>query len=161
HIPFFHDEEPLGGWQGVIEAVHAAGGRMGPQIWHTGGTPSSETGFERAALDTPSGLNAPGQPVGEPMSEEAIADTVAAFAGADAESREIRFDTREIHGQNGYLIDQCFWSATNLRQDGWGLVTFAERSRFTAAVVAAMRAAVGPNYPILLRLSQWKQTDYT
>ena len=62
-IPFFHGEEPLGGWKAVIDAVHAAGGKMGPQIWHTGGTPSSDAKFERSALDTPSGLNAPGQAV--------------------------------------------------------------------------------------------------
>lgn len=161
HIPFFHDEEPLGGWQGVIDAVHAAGGKMGPQIWHTGGTPSSEAGFERAALDTPSGLNAPGQPVGEPMSEEAVADTIAAFARAAADAKALGFDTLEIHGAHGYLIDQFFWSATNLRQDRWGGATIAERSRFAAEVVAAMRAAVGPDYPILLRLSQWKQQDYS
>ena len=36
HIPFFHSEAPLGGWKGVIDAVHQAGGKMGPQIWHTG-----------------------------------------------------------------------------------------------------------------------------
>src|SRR5690348_12808575 len=66
HIPKFHGAEPLGGWQGVIDAVHAAGGKMGPQIWHTGGT-SADPAFERPALDTPSGLNAPDQPVGEAM----------------------------------------------------------------------------------------------
>src|SRR5690606_5440818 len=64
HIPFFHGKEPLGGWKGVIDAVHAAGGKMGPQIWHTGGVPTNDPGFERPALDTPSGLNAPGQLAG-------------------------------------------------------------------------------------------------
>ena len=90
HIPFFHGKEPLGGWKGVIDAVHAAGGKMGPQIWHTGGVPTNDPGFERPALDTPSGLNAPGQLAGEPMSEEAIADTVAAFARAAADARAPR-----------------------------------------------------------------------
>jgi len=159
HIPLFHSEEPLGGWQSVIEAVHQAGGRMGPQLWHTGGT-TADPAFERAALDTPSGLNAPDQPVGEPMSEEAIADTVAAFARAAADARALGFDTFEIHGAHGYLIDQFFWSGTNRREDRYGGATIAERARFAGEVVAAMRAAVGPDFPILLRVSQWKQQDY-
>jgi len=160
HIPFFHGEEPLGGWQGVIDAVHSAGGKMGPQIWHTGGVPSSDDDFVRTALDTPSGLNAPGQSVGEPMSEEAIADTVAAFGRAAADAKTLGFDTFEIHGAHGYLIDQFFWPDTNLRGDRYGGASIAERSRFAAEVVAATREAVGPDYPILLRLSQWKQQDY-
>jgi 2,4-dienoyl-CoA reductase-like NADH-dependent reductase (Old Yellow Enzyme family) len=161
HIPLFHGEEPLGGWQGVIDAVHAAGGKMGPQIWHTGGVPSSDGAFARTALDTPSGLNAPGQAVGDPMSEEAIADTVAAFARAAADAKALGFDTFEIHGAHGYLIDQFFWPDTNLRTDRYGGATISARSRFAAEVVAATRQAVGPDYPILLRVSQWKQQDYT
>ncbi len=159
-IPFFHGEAPLGGWRGVIEAVHEAGGKMGPQIWHTGGTPTSDADFERPPLDTPSGLNAPGEPAGEPMSEEDIADTVAAFARAAVDARSLGFDTLEIHGAHGYLIDQFFWAGTNRRADRYGGATIAERSRFAAEVVAAIRAAVGPDFPILLRVSQWKQQDY-
>jgi len=160
HIPFFHSEEPLGGWQGVISAVHEAGGRMGPQVWHTGGTSGGDASFERPPLDTPSGLNGPGERVGEPMSEEAIADTVAAFARAAADAKALGFDTLEIHGAHGYLIDQFFWPETNQRTDRYGGATIAERARFAAEVVAATRAAVGPDFPILLRLSQWKQQDY-
>ena len=160
HIPLFHGAEPLGGWRQVIEAVHGAGGRMGPQIWHTGGVPSSDPEFARGALDTPSGLNAPEQPAGEPMSEETIADTVAAFARAAADARALGFDTVEIHGAHGYLIDQFFWAGTNTRADRYGGATLAERARFAAEVVAAIRAAVGPDFPILLRVSQWKQQDY-
>jgi 2,4-dienoyl-CoA reductase-like NADH-dependent reductase (Old Yellow Enzyme family) len=160
HIPFFHGEAPLGGWQGVIDAVHRAGGKMGPQIWHTGGVQSNDSDFRPGLVDTPSGLNAPGQPVGEPMSEEAIADTIAAFARAAADARRLGFDTVEIHGAHGYLIDQFFWPDTNLRADRFGGATIAERSRFAVEVIAATREAVGPDYPILLRLSQWKQQDY-
>src|SRR5690606_13075327 len=58
------------------------------------------------------------------------------------------------------LIDQFFWQGTNLRQDRYGGATIAERARFAGEVIAAMRAAVGPDYPILLRVSQWKQQDY-
>jgi 2,4-dienoyl-CoA reductase-like NADH-dependent reductase (Old Yellow Enzyme family) len=159
-IPFFHGDAPLGGWGKVVAAVHAAGGKMGPQLWHTGGVASSDAGFDSGPLDTPSGLNAPGQPAGAPMSEEAIADTVAAFARAAADARTLGFDTLEIHGAHGYLIDQFFWSGTNLRPDRYGGATIAERARFAAEVIAATRAAVGPDFPVILRVSQWKQQDY-
>lgn len=160
NIPFFHGDAALAGWGQVIDAVHQAGGKMGPQLWHTGGT-TADPSFERdGPIDTPSGLNKPGEVVGEPMSEEAIADTVAAFAKAAVAARDLGFDTLEIHGAHGYLIDQFFWSGTNQRQDRWGGATIGERSRFAAEVVAAIRAGVGPDFPIILRLSQWKQQDY-
>jgi 2,4-dienoyl-CoA reductase-like NADH-dependent reductase (Old Yellow Enzyme family) len=160
HIPFFHSEAPLGGWRQVIEVVHGAGGKMGPQIWHTGAVSSQDGDFAPGPLDSPSGLNAPGAPAGEPMSEEAIADTIAAFARAAADARALGFDTVEIHGAHGYLIDQFFWDGTNRRDDKWGGATIAERGRFAAELVKAMRAALGPDFPIVLRVSQWKQQDY-
>ncbi len=160
HIPFFHGDAALAGWKGVIDAVHEAGGKMGPQIWHTGGT-TADPSFARPALDTPSGLNKPDEKVGEPMSEEAIADTVHAFARSAKAAQALGFDTVEIHGAHGYLIDQFFWAGTNQRNDRWGGTTIGGRSRFAAEVVAAIRAEVGADYPIILRLSQWKQQDYT
>ncbi|MGB3167582.1 MAG: NADH:flavin oxidoreductase [Alteraurantiacibacter sp.] len=159
-IPFFYGEEALAGWQGVIEAVHAAGGKMGPQIWHTGGAPSPTKHPPEGPIDTPSGRFAPDRPVGEPMSEEDIADTIAAFANAAAASKDLGFDTLELHGAHGYLIDEFFWPGTNIREDRYGGNTIAERARFAAEVVAACRETVGQDYPILLRLSQWKQQDY-
>lgn len=68
--------------------------------------------------------------------------------------------TVELHGAHGYLIDQFFWLGTNERTDRYGGATIAERSRFAAEIVAATRAAVGPDFPIILRVSQWKQQDY-
>ena len=66
----------------------------------------------------------------------------------------------ELPGAHGYLIDQFFWSGTNERTDRYGGATLKERSRFAAEVVAAVRAAVGPDLPVSLRVSQWKQQDY-
>ena len=159
-IPFFHGETALGGWKHVIDEVHAAGGKMGPQIWHTGSTKGMD-GFEpETPVESPSGLLAPGKPRGEAMSEEAIADTVAAFARAAADAKRLGFDTVEIHGAHGYLIDQFFWAGTNERSDRYGGAGIRERSRFAGEVVSAIRRAVGPDYPIILRVSQWKQQDY-
>ncbi|MFS2111129.1 NADH:flavin oxidoreductase [Sphingomonas sp. Sphisp140] len=159
-IPFFHGEQALAGWQGVIDAVHGAGGKMGPQIWHTGST-RSQGGWEPdSPVESPSGLLGPGTPRGEVMSEEAIADTVAAFARAAADARRLGFDLVELHGAHGYLIDQFFWSGTNERADRYGGASIRERARFAGEVIAAVRAAVGPDYPLALRVSQWKQQDF-
>ncbi len=161
NVPFFHGAEALAGWKQVIDGVHAAGGKMGPQLWHTGSVVSFQTDWTPAApVESPSGLIAPGQPRGEAMDDEAIADTIAAFSRAAADAKRLGFDTVEIHGAHGYLLDQFFWAGTNERTDRFGGATLKERSRFAAEVVKAMRAAVGPGYPIILRLSQWKQQDF-
>ncbi|MBP2302473.1 NADH:flavin oxidoreductase [Azospirillum picis] len=160
-IPFFHGERALAGWKGVVDAVHTAGGRMGPQLWHTGGVKSFLTDWvPDAAVESPSGLDAPGIARGKAMSDADIADTIAAFAKAAADAKRLGFDTIELHGAHGYLIDQFFWSGTNLRGDRYGGATIRERSRFAAEIVAAIRASVGPGFPIILRVSQWKPQDY-
>ncbi len=161
NIPFFHGADALAGWQAVIDGVHAAGGRMGPQIWHTGSVLGMSGWEPPVEVESPSGLVAPGVPRGHAMTEEAIADTVAAFARAAADAKRLGFDTAELHGAHGYLIDQFFWSGTNLRTDRYGGATIRERARFAAEVVAAVRAAVGPDFPLILRVSQWKQQDFT
>lgn len=161
-IPFFHGNAPLAGWQRVIDQVHAAGGRMGPQIWHVGSVASGMTDWvPQAPVESPSGLLAPGTPRGEAMSEAAIADTIEAFGRAAASARKLGFDTVEIHGAHGYLIDQFFWSGTNRRTDGYGGASLKERSRFAAEVVRSVRQAVGADFPVILRLSQWKQQDFS
>ncbi|MEB0229169.1 12-oxophytodienoate reductase, partial [Pseudomonas sp. 5S1] len=67
----------------------------------------------------------------------------------------------EIHGAHGYLLDQFFWEGTNQRPDQFNGASIKERSRFAAEVVKAIRAAVGPAFPVILRVSQWKQQDYS
>ncbi|WP_138465205.1 NADH:flavin oxidoreductase [Poseidonocella sp. HB161398] len=158
-IPFFHGPA-LDGWKGVIDAVHAAGGKMGPQIWHTGSTRGGDWEPE-APVESPSGLIGPDEPRGKAMTEEDIADTIAAFASAAADAKRLGFDVAELHGAHGYLIDQFFWKGTNLRDDAWGGETLPERSRFALEIVKAVRAAVGPDFPVILRVSQWKQQDYS
>lgn len=158
-IPFFHGEAALAGWAEVANAVHAAGGRIGPQIWHTGSTRVGSWEPD-GPIESPSGWVGPGVPRGVAMTEEDIADTVAAFARAAADAKRLGFDTLELHGAHGYLIDQFFWLGTNLRTDAFGGATIRQRARFAAEVIRAVRAAIGPNFPLILRVSQWKQQDY-
>lgn len=160
-IPHFHGAAALDGWKTVIDGVHAAGGRMGPQIWHVGNTVNKTTDWEPEGIESPSGLLGPGNPRGKAMTEEDIADTIAAFARAAGEARRLGFDVVEIHGAHGYLIDEFFWDGTNRRTDRWGGPTIAERGRFGAEVVRAVKAAAGPDLPVIIRVSQFKQQDYT
>lgn len=68
-------------------------------------------------------------------------------------------DTETGHAAYGYLIDQFFWSGTNLRTYRYGGATIKERSRFAREIVAEVRKAVGADFPILMRISQWEQQD--
>lgn len=161
-VPFFHGDAALAGWQGVIEAVHDGGARMGPQLWHTGALKSFLTEWvPDSPVESPSGLEAPGIERGVAMSDSDIADTIAAFARGARDAKRLGFDTIELHGAHGYLFDQFFWAATNRRTDCYGGTTIGERSRFAAEVVAAVRASVGPDFPIILRVSQWKVQDFS
>ena len=159
-IPFFHGSA-LKGWGAVIKAVHAAGGAMAPQIWHSASVQSKTTDWAPdAPVESPSGLSGPGEPRGVAMNDEAVADSIAAWARAAADARTLGFDAIEAHGAHGYLIDQFFWAATNERTDRYGGATLRERARYAVEVIAAMRAAVGEDFPIILRLSQWKQQAF-
>lgn len=160
-IPFFYGPS-LDGWQQVADEVHQAGGAIAPQIWHVGSCKSSSMDWQPdIPFESPSGLFKPGVPRGRVMSEEDITDTIAAFAKAAKEAKVLGFDCVEVHGAHGYLVDQFFWSGTNTRNDKWGGPTLAERSRFAAEIVKAIKAETGDDFPLILRVSQWKQQEYT
>jgi 2,4-dienoyl-CoA reductase-like NADH-dependent reductase (Old Yellow Enzyme family) len=161
-VPEFHGQRALAAWKDVIDGVHDAGGRMGMQLWHVGAQhdPSRPCTW-MSRLESPSGVAAPGKAVGVAMTERAIADTIDAYARAAADAKRLGFDCVEIHGAHGYLLDQFFWAATNQRTTSYGGATLAERSRFAVEIVQAMRKAVGEDFPISLRLSQWKQQDFS
>ena len=161
-IPHFYGEKPLLGWKAVIDQVHANGGVMAPQLWHMGVVAPKNTSWQPPApFEGPSGYVAPGKIGGVAMTEQDIADTIRAFAQAAAEARTLGFDAVEIHGAHGYLIDQFFWHPTNQRTDRYGGKTLAERTRFAVELIRAVRLAVGPDFPICLRISQWKLQDFT
>ena len=159
-VPCFYGEAALAGWARVARAVHAAGGRIMPQIWHVGTVrKAGDRPHPEAPPIGPSGLYKPGVKVAEPMTEAEIAAVIAAYAQAAADARRLGFDGVELHGAHGYLIDQFFWEGTNRRTDRYGGDMVA-RTRFAVEVIQACRRAVGPEFPIVLRFSQWKQQDY-
>jgi 2,4-dienoyl-CoA reductase-like NADH-dependent reductase (Old Yellow Enzyme family) len=94
------------------------------------------------------------------MSEEDIADTIAAFAAATSEAERAGFDVIELHGAHGYLTDQSFWGATNHRSDRFGGETLRLRTLFAVELLRAVRGTVSADFPVIVRVSQWKMQDY-
>ncbi|MFI2791435.1 NADH:flavin oxidoreductase, partial [Kitasatospora sp. NPDC018614] len=160
-VPRFHGAEQLAGWAKVADAVHAAGGTIVPQLWHIGmvrkpGRPP----FADAPPVGPSGVRTDGvEGTGKAMTQGDIDDVIAAFAESAAAAERIGFDGVELHGAHGYLLDQFLWAGTNRRTDAYGGDPVA-RTRFVAELVAAVRAAVSPGFPVIFRFSQWKQDAY-
>ena len=161
NIPAFHGEKALAGWKNVVEQVHSAGGKIFPQLWHVGiaRDPAKMRNSEIASA-SPSGLLAPGKKVAEPLTVPQIETLIASFATAAADAKRVGFDGIEIHGAHGYLIDQFFWEGLNQRTDAFG-GSMENRGRFGVEIIKAARAATGPDFPIVLRYSQWKQQDFT
>ncbi|WP_031070031.1 NADH:flavin oxidoreductase [Streptomyces sp. NRRL S-118] len=160
-VPRFHGEEQLAGWAGVAEAVHAAGGTIVPQLWHIGMVrKQGDPPYADAPAVGPSGIRLDGtEGAGKAMTRRDLDDVIGAFAAAAAAAERIGFDGVELHGAHGYLLDQFLWSGTNRRTDAYGGDPVA-RTKFAAEIVAAVREAVSPGFPVLFRYSQWKQEAY-
>ncbi|MEV7322398.1 NADH:flavin oxidoreductase [Streptomyces sp. NPDC093970] len=160
-VPRFHGEEQLAGWAKVAEGVHAAGGTIVPQLWHVGMVrKQGQPPFADAPAVGPSGIRLDGtEGEGRAMTREDLDDVVRAFAEAAAAAERIGFDGVELHGAHGYLLDQFLWAGTNRRTDGYGGDPVA-RTRFAAEIVAAVRASVSPEFPVIFRYSQWKSDNY-
>ena len=159
-IPHLYGARALAGWAGVVEGVHAAGGRIFSQIWHVGAVQSPGEGPKLPASPiSPSGLLKPGVKIGEPMSVPEIEAMIDAYAHAAENAQRAGFDGIELHGAHGYLIDQFFWRGSNQRTDKYGGDLVA-RTRFAVEVIQECRRRTGPRFPIQLRFSQWKLQDY-
>lgn len=178
-VPNLFGKEALAGWKRVVDEVHAAGGKIFPQLWHVGSV-RQRTDHENQGADNPKHCchcnhpEVPGygpSPVPHPYVENAevpqtltqqdIDEIINAYANAAKDAKQIGFDGLELHAAHGYLIDQFFWDATNQRTDKYGGNTLADRAQFAVEVVRAVRKAVGPDFPISFRISQWKLGDYS
>lgn len=160
NVPRIFGSEALAGWRKVVKGVHDSGGQIISQLWHVG--MAREAGSEpnpSAPSVGPSGLSKPGEKKGEPLSSAEIEELVMAYAQAALDAKRVGFDGIELHGAHGYLIDQFFWGGTNLRSDRYGGDLVA-RTQFAVEIISACRDMVGPDFPIVLRFSQWKLKDY-
>ncbi len=158
--PGLYSEAQVAGWKQVTDTVHAAGGRMFAQIWHVGRISHSSL-LNGAAPVAPSAIPAKSKTyiaggfadVSAPRALEAseIPAVVADYAQAAVNAQKAGFDGIEIHGANGYLVDQFLKDGTNSRTDGYG-GSPENRARFGLEVVDAI-LKVYPKSRLGIRLS--------
>lgn len=155
-------------WKTVVDAVHAAGAAIVLQLMHAG--PLSQYASSGEEPVGPSAV----QPAGtqltiqggdgpfrlpREMTSAQIAEVPATFAAAAARAQAAGFDGVEVHGANGYLLDAFLSTTTNQRTDEYG-GSVANRIRLTAEVIRAVRATVGPDFVVGVRISQSKVNDF-
>ena len=152
-IPGIYSDAQVTGWKHVTSAVHAAGGRIFVQLMHCGRVGHPENLPAGARLLGPSAIAAPGSmftdakgplphPVPEAMTERDIEEAIAEYGTAAKNALAAGFDGVEIHGANGYLVEQFLSTSSNARTDAWG-GSVQNRIRFALAVVDAVAAAIG------------------
>ncbi len=149
--PGLWSDEQVAGWQQVTAAVHAAGGLIFAQLWHVGRI-SDPSFLDGAAPVAPSAIPAKGHvsllrperpyPTPRALSTEELASVVAAYKKGAENAKQAGFDGVEIHGANGYLLDQFLQDSTNLRADNYG-GSIENRARLMLEVTDAAIAVWG------------------
>ena len=159
--------QQVDGWAAVTESVHAAGSRLVLQLMHAGALVQDNhhrTTTIAPSTVAPKGAKMPAYGGDGPFALPSaathgdISEAIEGFAASAAQAQVAGFDAVEVHGANGYLIDQFLTSYTNLREDQYGGDP-ERRTRFATEVLRAIREAVGPDFPVGIRLSQTKVND--
>jgi N-ethylmaleimide reductase len=149
--PGIYSDAQVEGWKPITQAVHAAGGKIVAQIWHVGriSHPDLTGGLDPVAPSAVApkilayGRNGKvPAPVPHALTEDEIKEVVNQYRQGAANAMRAGFDGVEIHGANGYLIDQFLRESTNLRTDGYG-GSPENRIRFALEVVDAVAAEIG------------------
>jgi N-ethylmaleimide reductase len=145
--PGIHSSEQVAGWKGVTDAVHAAGGRMFLQLWHVGRISHPSLQPHGALPVAPSAIAPTGQamtadgmkPFVTPRALETseIAGIVEDYRHGARNARAAEFDGVELHGANGYLIDQFLRDGANRRTDRYGGDAL-NRARFLIEITEAV-----------------------
>lgn len=137
----------------LVEAVHNEGAKIAVQLHHTGRQNSqSNTERNEPPIAPTAGItSAFGTPPRE-IEESEIPGLIDLYAQGARRAVAAGFDAVELHGAHGYLLSQFLSPKTNHRTDGWG-GPLQNRARFALEVVKAVRAQVGPDFPVLYRLS--------
>lgn len=150
-LPGLWNDSQIKSHRVLTDRIHAAGGRIGAQIYHAGRTADPVVnGCQNVA---PSAVRAPGvATVPRALSIEEIGEIVTAFGQAARRAKEAGYDLVEIHGAHGYLIHQFLSGNSNKRSDRYG-GSLANKNRFLLEIIAEIRRQVGPTYPLVLRLS--------
>ena len=150
--PGLHTDDQVSGWRTVTDAVHAAGGRIVVQLWHTGRISHPVMRPDGSTPVSASAIAAEGEvityegprrfPTPRGLEIDEIAGIVADFAQAARNAVRAGFDGIEIHAANGYLVDQFLRDGANHRTDAYG-GSIESRARFLLEVVDATAAAIG------------------
>jgi len=152
-IPGIYSQEQVEGWKKITSAVHSTGGKIFAQFMHTGRISHEHNMPEGSELLAPSAVKAAGQmwtdshqmqdfPTPKAMTAEDLSQTKAEFVSAARNAVEAGFDGVELHGANGYLLEQFLSPVSNVRTDNYG-GSVVNRSRFVLEVVAAVADAIG------------------
>ena len=145
------NDSQIPSWKETVRRVHAAGGLMGAQIYHSG-RERKLTAYKTWPV-APSAIKEPTMNyVPRALTVDEIHELVKAFAECARRCVECGFDCVEIHGAHGYLINQFMSPFSNKRNDEYG-GTLNNRMRFPLEIVAAVREVVGPDYPIIFRFN--------
>lgn len=156
------------GWATVAARIHAAGATAVMQLMHAGAL--SQGNPHRTGTAGPSPVQPKGEmmpayggsgpwPLPHPMSTADVKEVVGSFVAAATRARNAGFDGVEIHAANGYLLDQFLTRYTNQRADEYTGRTLTGRLRLITEVIAEIRAAVGGEFTVGVRLSQTKVND--
>jgi N-ethylmaleimide reductase len=154
NTPGIHSAEQVEGWKVITKAVHDAGGRILLQLWHVGRSshqlyqPNGDLPVSSSAIAIPGQVYTPEGmkpfPVPRALETSEIAGVVADFAKGAANAKAAGFDGVEIHGANGYLVDQFLRDGVNKRTDQYG-GSLENRLRFMKEVTTAVAAAWEPS----------------
>lgn len=156
-------------WASVTAAVHEQGSSIVAQLMHAG--PQGQGNAYTSGLRSASAVRARGEQAGmyrgsgpyevpDALSAAEIGEVTSSFAAAAVRAREAGFDGVEIHGANGYLVDAFLTDYLNERTDGYGGSPLA-RTRLAREIIEAVRAAVGNDFVVGIRISQGKVSDAT
>lgn len=150
HLSIWHERAPEEHAK-MLDVVHSHGAKLFGQIGY-GGRQASGEAFLRPVQAPSSVPWSPGGEVPRAMTKEDIKRMVTAFGETAARLKKIGYDGVEIHGAHGYLVAEFLSRASNRRTDEYG-GSLENRARFPLEVIASVRDAVGPGYPIGIRLS--------
>ncbi len=136
----------------MVDAVHAMSGKICVQLVHAGGQTSQKMAGRQPLA--PSAVEAAQYQGVEPeaMSKQDIQEVVSAFGQAAARAKDYGFDAVQLHGAHGYLINQFLSPITNKRDDEYG-GALENRARFMMEVYESVRAAVGSDFPVMIKLT--------
>jgi NADPH2 dehydrogenase len=144
NVPGIWTEAQIAGWKNVVDAVHAKGCYIYCQLWHQGRAGSPEV-LHSVGSKLRSSSAVPineSKSTPEAMSEQDIWDSIHDYAGAAKNAIAAGFDGVEIHGANGYLVDQFLQDTCNKRTDTWG-GSIPNRARYAVEVTKAVIEAIG------------------